>query len=300
MIILVITILVILILALVVWHDLHSFKVRSYEVESDKLRGNYRFVLLADLHGYSYGRNNEKLLSAIDETKPDAILCAGDMFTAREIKGRVHTEQGESLLKKLASKYPVYAANGNHEEKIKVYSKEFGNLFERYRETLKRAGVVYLENESAYMNFDSDGTADPDRIRVSGLELELDFFRKCVKKKMEDTVMPDKLGALKGTDSDAFNILIAHNPQYFAEYAEWGADLTVSGHVHGGIVRLPFLGGVISPAIVLFPRYDGGKFTVHGRTMILSRGLGTHTIHFRLFNPAEVSVINVKGVKNVT
>jgi predicted MPP superfamily phosphohydrolase len=301
---LLITLLVIAVLALVAWHDIHNFVVRKYEVRTDKLSRDLTMVLLADLHGYSYGRNNEKLIAAIDEIDPDAVLCAGDMFTAREINGKVHTEQGELLLKNLASRYPVYMASGNHEEKIKVYSQEYGNLFERYRETLKRAGVVYLENESVYMTpFDSKGEKGPqgkDRVRISGLELELSFFRKMVKREMGPDVLPGKLGEIKASDRDAFNILIAHNPQYFKEYANWGADLTVSGHVHGGIVRLPFLGGVISPAIVFFPRYDGGKFTKDGRYMILSRGLGTHTIHFRLFNPAEVSVIKIKGVKDVT
>ncbi len=304
MIILLIIVLVIAALALVVWHDIHNFVVRKYEIRTDKLVGDLTMVLLADLHGYSYGSNNDRLIDAIDKIRPDAVLCAGDMFTAREIKGKVHTEQGEALLKNLASRYPVYMASGNHEEKSKAYSKEFGNLFERYRQTLKRAGVVYLENESVYMTLpgtsDRDSAQGIDRVRITGLELDLSYFRKMVKREMSADVLPGLLGELKGSDRDAFNILIAHNPQYFKEYSEWGADLTVSGHVHGGIVRLPFFGGVISPAIVLFPRYDGGKFVKDGRYMILSRGLGTHTIHFRLFNPAEVSVIKIKGVKDVT
>ena len=298
---LVITILVIAVLALVIWHDTHNFVVRNYEVKTDKIKGDLTFVLLSDLHGYNYGKDNEKLISAIDGIGPDAILCAGDMFTAREIKGRVHTRQGEIVLKNLASRYPVYASNGNHEEKIKSYTQEFGNLFDRYREGLVRSGVTYLENESVFFEpvYKDGGGADKPftgKIRITGLELGLSYFRKVVKLRLEQSTIKEKIGEIKGSDRDAFNILIAHNPQYFNEYAAWGADLTVSGHVHGGIIRLPFLGGVISPAIVLFPKYDGGKYVRDGKTMILSRGLGTHTIHVRLFNPAEISVINIKGV----
>ena len=108
---------------------------------------------------------------------------------------------------------------------------------------------------------------------------------------MEDNLIDRMVGH---SDKNRFQVLIAHNPQYFNEYTEWGADLTVSGHVHGGIVRLPLIGGVISPAIALFPRFDGGKFEKEGNTMILSRGLGTHTIHVRFYNPGEVCVIRIR------
>ena len=111
--------------------------------------------------------------------------------------------------------------------------------------------------------------------------------------KMEDGVVDRYVGH---SDNSRYQVLIAHNPLYFPQYAAWGADLTVSGHVHGGIIRLPLLGGVISPAIVLFPKYDGGKFEIDGKNMILSRGLGTHSIHVRMFNPCELCIIHVRGV----
>ena len=99
---------------------------------------------------------------------------------------------------------------------------------------------------------------------------------------------------------DKYQVLIAHNPQYFPEYADWGADLSLAGHVHGGIIRLPLLGGVVSPSIALFPKYDGGEFKIGSKRMILSRGLGTHTIHVRMFNPGEIDVIRLHEVKDVT
>ena len=95
-------------------------------------------------------------------------------------------------------------------------------------------------------------------------------------------------------DKDAFSLLLAHNPVWFEDYAAWGADLTLSGHVHGGVVRLPFLGGVLSTSFRLFPKYDGGYFTKEGKHMIISRGLGAHTIPLRLFNPAELVVIELE------
>ncbi len=108
---------------------------------------------------------------------------------------------------------------------------------------------------------------------------------------MKADYLPKILGEPR---TDACQILIAHNPLYFEEYAAWGADVVVSGHVHGGIMRLPVLGGVLSPNLSLFPKYDGGRFELGRAVMILSRGIGTHTIPLRIFNPAELVVLDFK------
>ncbi len=287
----IIALLLIIVLA-VSYHDTHNFVVREYEVTSDKLSQDYTYVFLSDLHGYVYGDDNQGLIRAIDDIHPDAILCAGDMVTSSKGKGKAQVDAGLKLLEMLAAKYPLYTANGNHEEKLRVYRPFYGNMYDRYKSRLVRAGVKYLENSSVMI---------PDtNIRVTGLNLDLDYFKKIIQKKMEDDLLEDLLGKISAKEKENFQILIAHNPIYFKNYADWGADLVVSGHVHGGIVRLPLLGGVISPAIALFPRYDGGKYEQNGSTMVLSRGLGTHTIHVRVFNPGEVCVIKVRGKKNVT
>lgn len=275
----------IFICVLVIYHDTHSFVVRNYDITSTKVSKDYTFVLLSDLHGYVYGNNNDKLLEAIDRANPDAILCAGDMFTAHTEDGKINYEPGRHLLTELAGKYPVYAGNGNHEHKIKSNTVIFGNQFDRYRASLRKAGVNTLENDSLYI---------PEaNIRITGLDLGLEYFRKVVKKSMDMDYIDKLVGH---SDKSTFQVLIAHNPQYFENYADWGADLTVSGHVHGGIIRLPFVGGVISPSIALFPKYDGGKYVRDDKNMILSRGLGTHSIHVRFLNPGEADVIRIHKI----
>ena len=97
--------------------------------------------------------------------------------------------------------------------------------------------------------------------------------------------MKEVLGCV---DPKPFSILLAHNPEYFKEYADWDPDLALSGHVHGGVVRLPFLGGVIAPSLRIFPHYDAGLFEEYGHKMILGRGLGMHTLPIRIFNPGEL------------
>ncbi|MDC7292198.1 MULTISPECIES: metallophosphoesterase [unclassified Butyrivibrio] len=281
----IIAVIIIIVLSIaVIYHDTHSFVVRNYEIETDKIDGEFTFVLLSDLHGYTFGPNNERLIKAVRDIKPDAVLCAGDMFTAHEACGKIRYEAGLHVLTALAGDFPVYAGNGNHERRIKTSTVQYGNLFDRYRSALQRAGVHTIENDSISI---------PEKnIRISGLDLSYEYFKKVIKKDME----PGHISRLLGdSDRDAFQVLIAHNPQYFPEYSDWGADLTVAGHVHGGIIRLPVLGGVISPAIALFPKYDGGLFERKGKYMVLSRGLGTHSIHVRMFNPGEVCVIKICG-----
>ncbi|WP_051688725.1 metallophosphoesterase [Butyrivibrio sp. AE2032] len=284
--VIVIVFLLVAAIAFVIYHDTHNFVVREYVMESSKVKRDLTFVLLTDLHGYVFGNNNDRLINQIEEINPDYILSCGDMLTARMIDNKVHIEPGTHVLTSLASRYPLFISNGNHEEKIKGFTREFGNLFDRYKSGLVRGGVHYLENES----FD----IPEENIRISGLELPLDFFQKVVKKKMDPEDISSRIGDVNSREAEKFQILLAHNPIYFKEYAAWGADLTVSGHVHGGIIRLPLLGGVISPALALFPRYDGGIFRKDDRAMVLSRGLGTHTINVRFNNPGEVSVIKVR------
>lgn len=100
--------------------------------------------------------------------------------------------------------------------------------------------------------------------------------------------------SLIGEKTNIYTILVAHNPEYFDDYAEWGANLVLSGHIHGGMVRLPYLGGVISPKVRLFPEYDAGLFEKNGSYMILSRGLGMHTIPVRINNRAELVEVHLK------
>lgn len=259
--------------------DCNRFVVRRYKCRAKGLLKDGRAILLSDLHSKSFGKGSKKLLTAIDRLNPDIILIAGDMFTsARGEDARTARE----LVCALAEKYPVYYGNGNHEHKTRVMPKEYGNIYAEYENTLKKAGVHYLINEKAYLpDFNMD---------VYGLEIHEDYYGKFRRVEME----PDYLQRLLGRPDPArVSLLIAHNPDFFEAYAEWGADLVVSGHVHGGLMRLPVLGGVISPAIRLFPVYDGGEFKKDKAVMILGRGLGTHTLPIRIFNPGELVVIDL-------
>lgn len=264
----------------VILYDTHHFVVRKYEFTSDKIKKPMNLVMLSDLHNYRYGRENEQLIGAIDALCPDAVVLAGDMITAGE---KDKYERTISFLKKIKEKYPLYYAYGNHEQKIQVYAHKYGDMGEKFEKALSDAGIDTLCNKHIVL---------PEwGITIYGLEIGHEYFQRFHTKPLPESYLESLLG---NKDDDTYGVLLAHNPEYFPEYAYWGANLVLSGHVHGGIVRLPFLGGVISPAIRFFPKYDGGLFKEGDSHMVLSRGIGTHTPDVRMFNPGELVFINLR------
>lgn len=260
--------------------DCNRFVTVEYEIVSEKIARPCKIVLLSDLHNKSYGKDNERLVRAINDISPDVILTAGDMLTA--VKGQPF-DTALSLLRQLSSRYPVFYGMGNHEYRLDLYPEQYGDMYDRYRKSLQSMGIEPLINQSTYL--------PSFNLSVCGVQIDRSYYGRFRKYPMDESYLPNILGESR---EDAFQILIAHNPLYFKEYAAWGADLVTAGHVHGGIMRLPVLGGVLSPNLSLFPKYDGGRFEQGRSTMILSRGLGTHTIPLRIFNPGELVVVKVR------
>ena len=285
--------------------DGNRFVIREYTIESDKIADDIKLAVCADLHNKQYGRNNIKLLHAVDRIQPDVILTAGDMLTAKPGKS---FEAAAGFMECLAQEYPVCYGIGNHEYRMKIYPEDYGDSYERYIRRLKKAGITVLDNESIKVPVTGAGNngarCDQNKIgnlknekwlRITGVSIERRYYKRFRKIEMEEQYLESQVGK---PDQDSYQILLAHNPEYFEEYAKWGADLVLSGHIHGGIMRLPVLGGVISPKLVLFPKYDGGLFKQNASVMVLSRGLGMHTLPIRIFNPGELVVIHLKSCKS--
>lgn len=264
----------------VIWKDTHRFVQETYIIASNKLKKSGRMVMLSDLHCSQFGEKNEKLLAAIKEVHPEHILIVGDMITATP---GADMSPGMNFVKELAKKYPVTYAYGNHEYRLTLYPETYGDMWERFDQEMKDSDIVFLRNDKRLL--------DEWNIDIYGLEIDREYYKRFRRNVMEREYIFSKLGT---PDQDKYNILLAHNPVYFPYYAKWGADLTLSGHVHGGIARLPILGGMISPSLRLFPKYDGGRFEENGKTMILGRGLGTHTIPIRFLNPGEIVVLELR------
>lgn len=264
-----------------------EFCVSFYEYSSDKLcKDTFKIVFLADLHNKVFGNDNEPLLEAIDEMKPDAVVFAGDMVTSSmEVEYDYTPTIG--FIKRLAAKYPIYYGAGNHEEKFKRRTDKFPTEYAHLTSELAKFGVHIMENETAYL--------EDAGIVIYGLMLDHIYYRNFITKHISDDYMQKTLGTI---EKEKYSILLAHNPDQFPGYAKWGADLVLSGHIHGGVMQLPLLGGVISPQYKLFPKYDAGEFHEKNSTMILSRGIGSHTIPLRIWNRAEMICITLKKTPN--
>lgn len=260
--------------------DMNRFVVRKYRVESEKIKAPYTIVFLSDLHDKSYGKQNAKLIREIDEIDPDMILCGGDMIVATPGK---ENKNAVALVNALAQNYPVFYAFGNHEFRAQLYPEKYGTMYQDYLSAVRGSGVRFLRNSSAMYE---DGF-----LYVSGLEIEREYYKRFKTYPMSEGYVEGKIGPVQ---NDKFHIVLAHNPEYFERYADYGADLILSGHVHGGVVRLPIVGGCASPAIRLFPKYSDGLYVKNEKKMIVSCGLGSHTIPMRIFNPGELTVISLK------
>jgi predicted MPP superfamily phosphohydrolase len=240
------------------------------------------FVVLADLHNNSFGKDNDILIYKIIEINPDFIIIAGDMIVGKKNN---NYEIAYSVLSKLASKYPIYYGFGNHEQKVMAEGKHYDQQFYDYLQELKKIGIIILDNNSITISKKNE------KIAITGLLLGPEYFKKFRHNKIERNYLQNLVGI---PSNQCYNILIAHNPVYFKNYLDWGADLIVSGHLHGGIVRLPKVGGMISPQYKIFPPYDAGRFDEKGKTMLVSRGLGTHTIKIRVCNPPDLMTVTLE------
>lgn len=273
----------VLLLCVAEWiREIVTFRVTHYEICSKKLTGlskEKKIIFLSDLHDCTYGKENERLLAAIRAQNPDAVLVGGDMLIGAH---HVRMEHGLALIKALSKEFPVYCANGNHEQRMKLYPETFGNSYEEYKEAVLKSGATLLENEMAEI------VLDKARIHIFGLEVPAMCYAKFQRTSLTVSEIEERIGK----PGNAYNLLLAHNPKYMPVYAKWGADIVLAGHYHGGVVRIPGIGGVISPQGRLFPPYSGEHKKIGMCDAIVSKGLGLHTMRIRFLNPAEMIVLH--------
>ena len=261
--------------------DIHRFVKRECLLRTKKLpKGReVRFVLIADLHSREFGNKNINLIKAIRKANPDFIVVAGDIMTARPGHDN---RPAVDLINALTKEYKVYYGLGNHEHRSRLYPENYGAMYEEYFDAIKSPNLIVLDNASV--------TAGD--LQIMGLTIDRTYYKRLVKQHMDISYIRETIGL---PDEDKFSILIAHNPDFGDTYFEYPADLFVSGHLHGGIIRLPLLGGLASPSFRLFPKYDGGLYRKNGRCGYVSCGLGTHTVPMRFNNPGEFTVFTVRG-----
>lgn len=268
---------------------MQEFQWKTYKLTSPKIRresGCIRFCFLSDLHNSVFGPENQTLLDEIRARKPDGILVGGDMMIS---KSPVQFAVPLLLLTQLAEEFPIWYALGNHEYRLKYMPNRYtGESYAPYEEALKSVGVRFLHNERD--RFSLRGS----RFALYGLELEPDYFRKILAPSLELSHIQKLLGQ-PAPDEEEYNILLAHSPRYGKTYFQWGCDLNLSGHYHGGIWRLSEHHGLLAPQDLLLPRFCCGDFQERGKTLLVSAGMGQHTLPIRIHNPREILEIELSG-----
>ncbi len=242
--------------------------LRTYTVVSPKLTAEVRLAVVTDFHSSD---NADDVVAMVTSCAPDAVLMVGDMFDD-DIANRP-TERTLSLMRQLSAQYPCYYVSGNHE----AWTGEMDALYQQTEE----AGVTVLRMSSGVLTVRGQrialcGVPDPYEMVHSGAPDTEEQLRQ----------------ALEDVDSADFTVLLAHRPELLAKYAQFPLDLVVSGHAHGGQVRIPgVLNGLYAPNQGWFPKLAGGAYTQDGTTLIVSRGLAVRTRLPRIFNRPEVVLV---------
>lgn len=242
--------------------------LRTYTVVSPKLTAEVRLAVVTDFHSSD---NADDVVAMVTSCAPDAVLMVGDMFDD-DIANRP-TERTLSLMRQLSAQYPCYYVSGNHE----AWTGEMDALYQQTEE----AGVAVLRMSSGVLTVRGQrialcGIPDPYEMVFSGAPDTEEQLRQ----------------ALEDVDSADFTVLLAHRPELLAKYAQFPLDLVVSGHAHGGQVRIPgVLNGLYAPNQGWFPKLAGGAYTQDGTTLIVSRGLAVRTRLPRIFNRPEVVLV---------
>lgn len=240
---------------------------------------HFRIVHLSDLHGHEYGKDSQALVERVRQARPELIVITGDLIDREEQMKMV-----PALAESLAAIAPTCYVTGNHEWSVEWSGSR--DAVKTLKGLLTESGVTVLSNEYVVLE------RGEDRLVLAGVDDPNGYARQKTPEQLYEEIDRDEPGL--------FTLLLAHRNDAIERYAAAGYDLVLSGHAHGGIVRLPFTDGLLSPARTFFPTWTSGVYTVGDTTLFVSRGLGNNTTpirSFRLFNRPELAVLELKSVK---
>ena len=257
-------------LGVILYSSKYSLDVTEYTLSSAKLPDafdGYRIVQLSDLHAMEFGKENARLIRAVQTLSPDLIALTGDFIECAE-----DIPITEHLVSALADIAPVYFCSGNHDWASGAATD--------LRQAIEGAGGVYLGECCETI------TLDGQSIVIAGVEDPNSYA---------DLIHPDEfLDAVVREHPDAFTILLGHRNDWVQQYPELPADVILSGHGHGGIIRLPWIGGLLGTDHKFFPEYDAGLYPSNHYVMVVSRGLGSFDRLPRFLNRPEILCLTLR------
>lgn len=243
-------------------------------VRREKLGNGLKIAHISDLHKKRFGKNNSRLCRKIAAEKPDIIIISGDLVSRTETDFTSAKETIDTLCR-IASVYMIY---GNHEQSLSDEIKE------EFYKIIKSTDAVLLRNSTVSEEICGR------KLNITGIEPEYSIYKKNESYRNLDIIDINKMYELADEKRKGETILIAHNPFFAEVYSEWGADYTLSGHIHGGAISLPFTRiGFLSPERKFFPKYSKGVYKIGKMKLLVSSGLGK----LRLFNPPEIVIYEI-------
>lgn len=268
--------LVILIIGWLIW-DNCRICVTHYSVQNHTIPNSFdgfKIVQVSDLHNAEFGENQNRLITIMQNEKPDMIAITGDLIDANH----TNIDVAVQFVKEAKSIAPIYYVTGNHEAWTDVYETEL-------MPQLEKNGVIILKDESVLLEKNDQhitllGLEDPAK------ELKGDMFGEA------EAMIDTKLGRMK---VDGFSVLLSHRPELFSVYVDHSISCVLSGHAHGGQIRIPFIGGVYAPNQGFFPKFTAGLYQKENTQMIVSRGLGESVIPIRVNNCPELVVVELES-----
>lgn len=253
-----------------------ALELSTYTIRSDSLPAGFdgfRIAQISDLHNAEIGKDNEKLLAMLRDAEPDIIAITGDLIDSRH----TNVEVALKFIQEAVKIAPCYYITGNHEARIPKYSE--------LKTGMETAGVTILRDTQTQIRMGNEA--------ITLIGLNDPSFQTGYLFGDSATVTDTKLIQLHTAD-DGFTLLLSHRPELFDTYVKNSIDLVLTGHAHGGQVRLPFVGGLLAPHQGLFPEYDSGLHTAERTNMIISRGIGNSLFPFRVNNRPEVVLIELQ------
>lgn len=264
-------------------YERRTVDVTNVNIAIKGLHNVKKIAFIADFHSASNKKFKEKILRNLQENGAEAVFISGDLIIGKK---NADNKPAIEFLKGLCEKYPVYFTYGNHESRMFSQGIEDKDGFFKEISDIKK---LYTINNNV-MKLKINNIS----VNLYGLELEEEYYKKSNPKQLTKEIIEEKLGKRR----EGYTILLSHKPDFLKQYQEYGANLVLSGHNHGGTVRLPHFGGVISTSFKLFPKYTSGVYYEKDTIMVITRGLGTHTVNFRLFNKPEIVMLNFKPCYN--
>ena len=250
-------------------YEANALEVTFYHLQSDNVDAPFRVVQLSDLHLHEFGERNKELVDWVRHLDPDIITITGDMNNHDNDDTHVVTD----LCSQLTQITTVYYVMGNHEWADHI------NRHTSIKEDIAATGVIILENSYEEIELNEN------KIVIGGLVNEVSNYPKYKGPEFMKNFM----------DADGFKLLLVHYPEYFlGTLNDYSIDLAMCGHTHGGIIRIPFVGGVYASDQGFFPElYEGMQKVDGGSTVVVSRGLGGETSIPRINNRPEIVVVDV-------